>query len=321
MKVKVDFAKLEHLFSENATDQERADWLITINEQGIKPSYLQTLVEFLLPKKFPPLPEAIDVCGTGGSGLPRINTSTISALLLATQGIKVAKHGNRAASGRFGSFDLLEKLGLKIDLNQDQITKVYQKTDLTFIFAQQFFPAMRFFAQVRKDLKVPTIFNLLGPLLNPAQTKVQLIGTNSLINAELIAKAAQLLGKEKVMVVTGSDGLDEVTLTGKTDYYLLQHGKITNGKLTPEDFGLEQVNLEQIIIPKEQNNVNLALEILAGENKSAHTDLILINATLAYSLKTNETNYQAIYHQLKKALTQGQGKQKLQAMIEATNLI
>jgi anthranilate phosphoribosyltransferase len=197
---------LEYLFSEQATDIERMDFLLKMNERGITSDDVAKLVEYLLPKDFPKMPGAIDICGTGGSKLPRINTSTISAFILAQKGIKIAKHGNRASSGRFGSFDLLEALGFDIEKNADQLKNDFDKQNLAFIFAPKFFSALRHFANVRKEIGVPTIFNILGPLLNPAQPQIQIIGTNSEKNAKLLIESCRKMKKKKVAIVTSKGG-------------------------------------------------------------------------------------------------------------------
>lgn len=268
---------LQELFSNKISDQERKKFLLDMNDRGVSPEDIARFVEFLLPKDFPSLPLAIDVCGTGGSGLSRINTSTISAFILATLGVKIAKHGNRASSGRFGSFDLLEKLGINIDMDAETLKKGYESEGLAFIFAQKFFPAMRYFGAVRKELGVPTIFNLLGPLLNPARVERQIIGTSSRENAELIVAAGKLLNKQKLVVLTGEDGLDELTLSGKTHLYSLNDGKIAEMSISPTDFGLGIVDSEDIEGGTPEENTEIALAILAGKCSSPHADLVLMN--------------------------------------------
>lgn len=273
--------EIAKLFSEQVSDEERKRFLLDLNARGITARDIADFVEFLLPTNFPHLEGAIDICGTGGSGLSRINTSTISAFLLASAGVGVAKHGNRAASGRFGSFDLLEKLGVNIDLSATQIAEVYAQENLAFIFAQKFFPAMRFFAGVRRELGVPTVFNLLGPLLNPAQPERQIIGTSSRQNARLIAEAASLIGRKQVVALTGEDGLDDITLTGKTYCVSMRDGELTEFEIAPEDFGFERASPEDIVGGDANDNTEIALDILTGECETAHYDLVLCNAAFA----------------------------------------
>lgn len=230
------------------------------------------------------MPDAIDICGTGGSGLNRINTSTIAAFILAELGVKVAKHGNKAASGRFGSFDLLEALGVDIKKAPEELCALYKRHGLAFIFARNFHPVMKHFVEARKLIGKPTIFNILGPLLNPADAKVQIIGTSFKDQMKLIAEACKLLGKKRVMIVRGRDSLDEVTLTGETDVVELNDGKITQYVIKPEDFGIKRTKFKEIAGGDAKFNTNIALQILKGECKSRHADLVFMNVALALKL-------------------------------------
>ncbi len=230
------------------------------------------------------LPNAIDICGTGGSGLPRINTSTIAAMILARLGVGIAKHGNKAASGRFGSFDLLESLGVKFGGTPADIEKKYTAEHLAFLFAPSFHPVMRHFADARKRIGKPTFFNLLGPLLNPALPKRQIIGTPFKDKMHLIAETCRLLGKEAVYVVCGEDGLDEVTLTGKTFVTKLYHGKIRSYALHPRDFKVPTAAFTKIQGGDANVNTAIARDILAGTCTTRHRDLVLVNVALALKL-------------------------------------
>ncbi|MDA1060315.1 MAG: anthranilate phosphoribosyltransferase, partial [bacterium] len=226
----------------------------------------------------------IDVCGTGGSGLPRINTSTISAFILSKLGVGVAKHGNKAASGRFGSFDLLEEMGVDIEKSPEELERCYGDNSLAFIYARSFHPVMRHFVEARKAIGKPTIFNILGPLLNPAGVDMQIIGTGFKAQMRLIAETCKLMGKKRVLVVRGSDGLDEVTLTGETDIAELNNGIITEYTISPEDFGIEKAQFEEIAGGSPEVNTEIALKILNGSCKSRHADLVNINTALALKL-------------------------------------
>lgn len=223
----------------------------------------------------------IDICGTGGSGLARINTSTLAAFLLADLGVAVAKHGNKAASGRVGSFDLLEGLG--VDIERGGLEEIYQRVGLAFIYARNFHPMMKFFAEARGAFGKPTVFNILGPLLNPANPEKQIIGTAFRGQMRLIAETCKLLGKKRVMVVCGENGLDEVTLSGETFVVELRDGEIFEYTILPEDFGVERCNFEEISGGNLEENVNLAREILKGRG-GRHEDLVCLNAALALKL-------------------------------------
>ena len=245
--------------------------------------------------------DAIDVCGTGGSGLNRINTSTIAAFILASMGVKVAKHGNRAASGRFGSFDLLESLEVGFDVDK----RIIDRTNLMFLFAPSFFPVMKYFVDVRKAIKKPTFFNILGPLLNPLNVSSQIIGTAFKDKMSLILETCKLLGKKNIFVVCGNDGLDEVTLTGETYVHELKNGEIHECTIVPEDFGVKRCDFKEIKGGDADFNKNIALEILKGECETRHQDLVLINVALALKLAGKEMDLKKAYQLVKQHLSSG----------------
>ncbi|MBW3569147.1 anthranilate phosphoribosyltransferase [Candidatus Parcubacteria bacterium] len=261
----------------------------------------------------PNLPGAIDVCGTGGSGLKRINTSTISAFLLAASGVPVAKHGNNASSGKFGSFDLLEVLDVPTSLSPQELQLRFHEYNLAFLYAKSFYPVMRHFGPVRAELKKPTFFNILGPLLSPVDAKNQIIGTPKIENARLIAEVAKELGKDRVIVVSGSDGLDEITLCGITHVVELNGKKITEYDIAPADFGVEPaIDFSEIASETPQENVVFAQNILSGRDKSRRTDLVLINSAVALCLAGKAGDYRAGYRLAKKVLKTGSAYETLE---------
>ncbi len=251
------------------------------------------------------MPQCMDICGTGGSGLERINTSTIVAFLLAELGVKIAKHGNKAASGRFGSFDLLESLGADIEKTPRELEKIYKEKGLAFIFARSFHPIMKYFAETRKVIGKPTIFNILGPLLNPANPKKQIIGTSFKSQMRLIAEACKLMGKKNVMIVRGEDGLDEVTLCGKTEVVELSDGKISEYALGPADFGVERCGFDEIRGSDGETNKKIAIEILNGKCETRHADLVYVNCALALKLAGKANDLKAAYRLAKTAIGVG----------------
>lgn len=251
----------------------------------------------------PNLPGAIDICGTGGSGLDRINTSTISAFLLAALDVPIAKHGNNAASGRFGSFDLLAALDVPISLSSQELQLRFREHNLAFLYARSFHPIMRTFAPVRAELNKPTFFNILGPLLSPINAKNQIIGTSSKQNAELLVNAAKELGKEHVIAVAGSDGLDDVTLSGPTHVYELKNGSIKEYDLNPKDFGVPVIkDFSEISGGSAEENIKISLSILKAEDKSRRTDLVLVNTALALYLTGRTKDLKKAYKIAKNAL-------------------
>jgi len=295
---------LEKSINNELSVQQQKDFLK--NKKDITAKELAIAAKFLIEKisRKISIKNAIDICGTGGSGLPRINTSTISAFVLASAGINIAKHGNKASSGRFGSFDLLENIGIDLSNNKAE--------NLTFLYARDYYPVMKHFAVVRKEIGVPTFFNLLGPLINPTKTNKQIIGTSFKEKMELIAKTCKLLGKEKIYVVCGEDGLDEVTLTGKTFVTELNNKKIKTYEITPQDFGIEEANFNEIKGGSQKINVEIALQILKGKCKTRHTDLVLINSALALKLTGKVKNLREGYLFAKKIIEKGLAFDKYQ---------
>lgn len=288
--------------------EDQVKFLKEFTPDKIAAEHVKIFAEFMLDMMNVKLkmPGSLDICGTGGSGLERINTSTIAAFILAELGVSVAKHGNKAASGRCGSFDLLEALEVQIDKSPEALEKMYERKGLAFIFARSFHPAFKYFAEARKSFGKPTIFNLIGPLLNPADPKIQIIGTSFRNQMRMIAEAARLLGKKNVLVVRGSDGLDEVTLTGETDVVDLKNGKIKEYKIRPEDFGLKSVNFEKISGGDSGFNKKIALEILDGTRDDSRADLVYVNCALALKMVEKVDTFKEGYL-LAKSVT-GKGK-------------
>ncbi len=293
--------------------EAQKEFLLELNQRGYSGNDIADLVRVFY-KQMPSqldLPGAIDLCGTGGSGLARINTSTISSIIVAAAGIPVAKHGNKAASGRFGSFDLLESLGLNIMAEKPRLESLYSELKIAFIFARSFHPVFKHFAQVRQELKTKTIFNNLGPLLNPANPQYQIIGTSNRNDMKLMIEAARALGKERVMVLNGSDGLDELTLSGATSVMELKDGTIHNYTLTPEDFGLEQVDFAEISGGDEAFNVQITRDILEGRCKTPHLDLVLANVALTLKFMRKVDNYKAGVDRAREIIQEGWAKRLL----------
>lgn len=271
-------------------------------------------VEYLY-KQMPEVPSlkgAIDICGTGGSGLPRLNTSTISAFIVAGAGVKVAKHGNNAASGKFGSFDLLSALDMPISLSPQELQLRFNEYNLAFLYAKNFHPAMRFFAPVRSGLGKPCFFNILGPLLSPVRAEMQLIGTPKLEYARLIAEVSKLLGKQRVIVAVGSDGLDEVTLSGPTHIVELTAGTIREYEIKPEDFGIAPVKEFSEIATNPDDNLMLAEAILRGDDKSRLSDLVLVNSAMALYLAEISHDLKECYRLAKDSLKDGKAQKVLE---------
>jgi anthranilate phosphoribosyltransferase len=220
---------------------------------------------------------AIDCCGTGGDGADTFNISTAVALVSAACGVPVAKHGNRAASSKSGAADVLEYLGVNLTSNISKLETALQDIGFCFMMASNHHQAMKRVSSIRKELGFRTIFNLLGPLVNPAGTKRQLIGVFDKKWILPLAQALNNLGTEKAWIVHGSDGLDEITLTGETYVAILENGEVTETVITPEDFGLPYIQSKDIVGGDARENAEALTHLLRGQ-KNAYRDIVLANA-------------------------------------------
>lgn len=222
----------------------------------------------------------LDTCGTGSDRSLTFNISTVCAFVAAGAGLVVAKHGNRAVSSHCGSADLLEALGININIDESKAEECLKKVGISFLFAQTLHPAMKSAALVRKELGVRTIFNILGPLTNPAFATHQLLGVYDLKLLKPLAEVLKSLGVQHALVVHGMDGLDEVTTCSETAVCELNKGKIRSYKINPEDFGLKKAKIEDLQGGSAATNADIAREILQGAN-GAKRDIILLNAGCA----------------------------------------
>ncbi len=222
----------------------------------------------------------LDTCGTGGDGVSTFNISTVAAFVTAGAGVRVAKHGNRSISGLCGSADVLEALGVAILDDPVRIAQSIRETGIGFLFAPALHPAGRHVQPARLELKMRTIFNLLGPLVNPAGAGRQLIGASSPSAARLIADTLAALGTDFAFVVHGSDGMDEITTTGSTAVFEVHDGAVVERVWMPEDFGVKRTTLSSLISVDRQRNLEIAEEVLAGRTGPAR-DIVVMNAAAA----------------------------------------
>ena len=225
----------------------------------------------------PPSLEVGDTCGTGGDGMGTINVSTLAALTAAAAGVMIVKHGNRAASSRCGSADLLETLGVNLEAGPEQVARSVTELGFGFCFAQHFHPAMKAVAAVRKSLGIRTIFNLVGPLANPATLTFQLIGVPEHRLLRPMAEALMRLGLRHAMVVRGLDGMDEATTTGPTEFFEVRGGGVTEGRLEPEPLGVPRATAEALKGGDATSNARIARDVLGGRRSPAR-DLVALNA-------------------------------------------
>ena len=222
----------------------------------------------------------IDTCGTGGDGSGTFNISTAAAFVVAGCGRPVAKHGNRSITSKTGSADVLAALGICVDPPIPVVEQCLEKVGICFCFAPQLHPAMRHVAAVRKQLEMPTIFNLLGPLCNPASAPYQLLGVGKPELKPLLAEALNGLGTKRALIVTGRDGLDEVTLNGPTDVLMIEHGQVSDLQWDPSDFGTPQSSLESLRVENAEESAHTIRQVLDGHT-GPDRDIVLVNAAAA----------------------------------------
>lgn len=256
--------------------------LAALRAKGESPAEIAGFVRGMLDNVAPIHLEGplVDTCGTGGDGADTFNVSTLVALVVAAAGCRVAKHGNRAASSACGSADLLEHLGVVIDLPPLAVAACVDELGIGFLYARTFHPAMRFVGPVRAALGVRSVFNVLGPLSNPANAGHQVVGVADAVLAPVVADAMARLGKTHVLVFRGSDGLDELTTTGPSDLWEVRDDQVTRQAFDPLDVGVERASLGDLAGGDAERNAEITRAVLGGEPGPA-TDLVALNAGAA----------------------------------------
>lgn len=244
----------------------------------------------------------MDTCGTGGDGSSTYNISTAVAILLSSMGVNVAKHGNRSVSSKTGSADVLEELGIPFQKNQEEAEEMLRKHHLTFLFAQIYHSAMKNVAPVRKKLAMKTIFNLLGPLTNPAGATHRMIGVYDIDAAKKMAEASRQLGIQRALFVCGEDGLDEITIQGKTNIIEVNQGKITEYSIYPEDVGLSTNDIAGALVETPKESASLIQAIFQEKAPTAARDLLLLNAGAGLYVQGTVSSISEGVHAASKAL-------------------
>jgi len=263
--------------------------------------------------------DVIDIVGTGGDCANTFNVSTISSLVVAAAGIKVAKHGNRSVSSKCGSADVLEALGVNIGLAPHQVQKVLEKTGICFMFAPVFHTSMKYVAAPRRDMGIRTIFNILGPLANPANANIQLLGVFDEALCEPLIRTLENLGVKRAMGVYGRVGLDELSLCGDTFVCELNSGRINKYILSPEDFGLSRCELSDLAGGDALENAEIAKRILTGE-KGAKRDMVLLNSAAALYISGADESLKNCVNIAAEMIDNGRAANKLSDFITATNI-
>ncbi len=267
---------------------------------------------------FPEFSDAVDCCGTGGDGQQTLNISTAVAIVTAACGVQVAKHGNRAVTSKTGSADVLDALGVNTSITPDRAAAILKEVGICFLFAPTFHPGFAHVAEIRKTIGTRTIFNLLGPLCNPARVKRQLIGTYSKESAELVAYAARLLGREHVMVVHGEDGADEISIAGKTLVWELKDTHIHDYAIDAADGGLDPHAKAGLRGGDAATNAKALRAVLDGET-SIYADAVLLNAGAVLQVANKAATLKEGVALARHAIHSGAAHATLGALVEATS--
>ena len=303
-----------------ATDVQKSAFLVALRMKGETADEI-TGAAMAMRERVTPLQtngaEVIDTCGTGGDGRGTFNISTVAAIVAAAAGAMVAKHGNRAVSSSCGSADLLSELGVAIDLDAARMSEVLRRTGISFLFAPKLHPAMGAVMGVRRELGLRTVFNVLGPLTNPAFAKRQVLGVYSDHLVDLLAHVLVALGHEHAMVVHSRDGLDEISVSAPTRVAEVRGGEIRVYEVTPESIGVKPHPIEQIAGGDAAHNAGIARAILAGED-GARADVVIANAAAALYVAGISPTIRDGVSLAREAIKSGDATRKLDSLIAAS---
>lgn len=308
---------MQFVMDGEATESQLGAILLSLRVKGCTTQELASFVKVLREKATVfshPYDDLVDTCGTGG-GTPTFNISTSAALIACAAGVRIAKHGNRSMSGQ-GSADVLEACGVKLSGDPEQLAKMLDTVGLVFLFAQAHHPAMRNVAKVRRELGVRTIFNQLGPLTNPAGAKRQLIGVYEVGLMRSMGEALCQLGTERALLVHGLEGLDEISPVGTTEYVKVWDGKVSTGRMTHEEFGLEPVTSDDLRPGANIEESAALLREAISDLDSARCRAVLPSAAAAIWISGLEPDLRSAAVRAKDAISSGRARQKLTQLVE-----
>jgi anthranilate phosphoribosyltransferase len=320
-------ALLDIVFAGEVPEAQIAAFLTAMRAKGAKPAELAGLAKSLREHAVPVkvnIDNFVDTCGTGGASVKTFNISTAAAFVAAGAGVYVAKHGNRGITSKCGSADVLAELGVKIDCAPEVVAKCIEEAKIGFMFAPMFHPAMKYVQPVRKSLDFRTVFNILGPLANPAAATAQVMGVASEDLMETIVETLKLLGTKRAMVVH-SEGLDEISTFGKTKILQLADGRVSSIELNPVELGISVRSVNELKGDDAVVNARIVRDILEGREKAARKDIVVLNAAAAIIVGQKEMSGDLIEHfksAIKKAETSiadGRALGCLEKLIEVSN--
>jgi len=312
---------MEEIMTGVATPAQIAAFLTALHLKGETEAEIAGMAQVMRAKAMPVHYDApvLDTCGTGGDASGTFNISTTAAFVAAGAGAAVAKHGNRAASSACGSADVLEGLGVNIELDADGVVRCLRDAGIGFMFAQKFHPAMRFAGPVRREIGIRTVFNILGPLSNPARARHQVLGVANADLAEKLARALQRLDTVHALVVHGHGGLDELSLSGPNLVYEVRAGQeIKRYELAPEDLGLSAAPKDAVLGSDVATNVAIVTNILSGEETGPKRDIVLLNAAAALVAADRAGSLPEGLEQARASITSGAARERLGRMVAAS---
>jgi len=313
---------MDNIMQGNATPSQIAALLVALHTKGESVDEITGFAEKMREHAeniFPHRENLVDTCGTGGDLSGTFNISTVSAIVAAGAGIPIAKHGNRSISSRCGSADVLEALGVKVDLQPKQVETCINEVGIGFIFAPNFHKAMRFAMPTRKEIGISTVFNILGPLTNPAHAKAQVLGVFAPDLTEIMAEVLKNLGVKQALVVHGVDGLDEISISEKTKVSHLHEGRINNYFIKPEDLGIHRQKREEILGGSAEENAEIAIDILKNEEKGPKRKIVLLNAAAAIFIGGKAKDLEEGLKLAAESIDSGAANKKLEELIQFTS--
>ncbi len=313
-------AVMEEMATGEATQAQMGSFLTALRLKGETIEEITAFAEVMREKgtKVHPNRPVMEIVGTGGDEVGTFNISTTAAFVVAAGGVPVAKHGNRSVSSRSGAADVLENLGAKLALKPDQNEKVLESCDFCFLFAQTYHSSMKYAAPVRREIGIRTVYNILGPLCNPAAAQMQLLGVYDKDLAKPLAQVLANLGVTNGAAVWGN-GLDEITMTGQTQVHEIRDGQISSYTITPEQFGMQTAKLETLIGGTPQENAQITREILQGKRKGPQSDIVALNAGMSLYLAGKAQTAEEGVKLAQEILHTGKAYEKLETFIKLTN--
>jgi anthranilate phosphoribosyltransferase len=311
-------AALEEIMTGNATPAQIGAFLAAMRVRGETPEAVAAGLTVMQTHAEPcNVQDVIDICGTGGDGIDTINVSTAAGFVVAGAGVRVAKHGNRAASSKCGSADVLEALGARIDLGGEQVAKVINGCGFGFLFAQRFHPAMRHVGGPRREIAVRTMFNILGPLSNPANPRAQLVGVGSRAIGPVVAEALALRGLGRALVVHSNDGMDEISPAAPTHAWIIGDGAVEERDISPDDFGLPHHPLSEVAGGEAPKNAGDIHAIVDGGD-GAKTDFVLMNAAASLFVAGKVTGFREGVDLARESIASGRAREVLDHYVALT---